>query len=98
MDPSAIWIFSNLDRIGAYALLLAAVWALITGRLIPSGRLDDHKELIRLLRDENADLRGAVKAGNDAQAATARQMEEVNRVLSRLVDDVEEPRRRGRAT
>jgi hypothetical protein len=91
-------VLANLDRIGAYALLLAAVWALITGRLIPSGRLADHKELIALLREENGELRAAVKAGNDSQAATARQMEQVNQVLSRLVDDVEEPRRRNRAT
>lgn len=95
MDPT--WLVQNADRIGAYALLLAAVWGLLTGKLIPVGRLDDHKELIKMLREENGELRAAVKVGNEAQAATARQMEDVNRTLAKLADEAEEPRRGRRA-
>jgi hypothetical protein len=94
VDPT--FVIENLDRIGAYALLMAGIWALITGRLITAGRLDDHKELIRMLREENAELRAAVEKGNDAQAGIRDQMEDVNRLLARLVD--EPPRRAGRAT
>jgi hypothetical protein len=96
LDPTWLEILQNLDRIGAYALLLVGIWGLITGRLVTPGRLGDAKELVAQLREENAELRRAVEKGNDAQAGIERQMSEVNRLLLRLVD--EPPRRSGRAT
>jgi hypothetical protein len=98
VDATWVEVLSNLDRIGAYALLMAGIWALITGRLITPGRLADLQELVRLLREENAELRGAVQKGNDAQSGIERQMAEVNRLLERLADDLPQPRRGGRVT
>lgn len=97
MNPTWELVISNIDRIGAYVILMAAVWAFITGKIIPVGRLDDLKELIRMLREENAELRAAVEKGNDAQAGIERQMADTNRVLARLADD-DIPRRGGRSS
>jgi hypothetical protein len=97
VDPTWLEILTNLDRIGAYALLLVGIWGLITGRLVTPGRLADTKELVAQLREENAELRRAVESGNDAQKGIERQMIEINRLLERLAG--EPPRRSGgRAT
>lgn len=91
------FLLSNMDRIGAYALLLFGVWALVTGRLITVGRLDDWRDLVKLLREENGQLRETQKASNAALERMADQMQETNRTLAALV----EPgpvRRGGRAT
>jgi hypothetical protein len=84
VDPTWLEILTNLDRIGAYALLLVGIWGLITGRLVTPGRLADTKELVAQLREENAELRRAVESGNDAQKGIERQMIEINRLLERL--------------
>jgi hypothetical protein len=95
VEPTWLDLLNNLDRIGAYAILMGVTWGLISGRLITAGRLQDSKDLITALREENATLRAASKETNDALRAVSTQMQDVNHILERLVDDPP-PRRSGR--
>jgi hypothetical protein len=80
------WVLENADRIGAYILLLAGFYALMTGRLVTPGRLDDHKEVNKLLREENAELRKTMETLNATLLTIAGQQKDTNRILEDLAD------------
>lgn len=90
------FLLANMDRIGAYALLLLGVWALVTGRLITVGRLKDWQDLVSLLREENKQLRDALAGLNAPLESMVEGQRETNRILDALAERT--TRQRGRAT
>jgi hypothetical protein len=88
----AEWILSNIDRIGAYFLLLIGVYALVTGKIVTVGRLNDWIELCRLLREENKQLRETLSANNLTLDKVADAQERTNTILKEALEE-RQPRR-----